>query len=239
MGTPAVAPIGELLKPRTLLVPSLIAVALAAPCAAQAATLTTDKACYGAGERVLFSGGGFTANGQAAVTTGGQQLGFVNVNPVGEFELALEAPMIGGKQRTDDFTATDQTNLALTASVGVKLTSLDVSVKPKGGNPGRTRRIKARGFTTGKTLWAHIRRGKAKRNVKVGKLRKPCGNLSVRKSLFGSNAKSGAYLVQFDAKRRYSANTAPSMTFIVTVFKTFKPASAGTAATAERWTRVR
>jgi hypothetical protein len=227
------------LKLTALLVPTLAAVALAAPCAAHAATLTTDKACYGPGEPVLFTGLGFTASGQAALTTGGQQLGLVTVNPVGEFELGLTAPLIDAKQRTDTFTATDQANLALTASVGVRLTSIDVTAKPKNGKPGRRQLIKARGFTTGKTLWAHIRRGRSKRNVKVGKLKKPCGTLSLRKRLFSPNAKTGAYTVQFDAKRKYSSETAPSVTFVVTVFQTIKPASASGATTGERWTRTR
>jgi hypothetical protein len=217
---------------------ALVAAALVAPSVAQSATLATDKSCYGPGEPVLFSGVGFTANGQAALTTGGQQLGLVDVNPVGEFELALQAPLIEAKQRTDNFTATDQANLALTASVGVKLTSVDVTAKPKNGKPGRRQRIKARGFTTGKTLWAHVRRGKSKRNLKVGKLKQPCGTLSLRKRLFSPNAKPGAYTVQFDAKRRYSSNTAPSVTFVVTVFQTLEPASASAATSAERWTRI-
>lgn len=225
------------MKPAVVLTSLLAAVALAAPLTASAATLSVDKRCYGPGDKVSFSGGGYTPNGQVAFTVGGQQLGVTTANPVGELAVALAAPQIDGKQRTDVFTATDQTNLALAASTNVLLTSLDVTVSPKKGNPGKARRIKARGFTTGKTLYAHVKLGKKRRNVKIGKLKGPCKTLNVKRKLFASNAPTGLYSVQFDAKRKYSAKTAPSVTFLVNVFQTIVPAMTSSSI-AERWTRL-
>ena len=210
------------MKLRTAVLPSIALVALAVPAAAPAASLSVDRSCYGQGEQVKFSGGGYTANGPVALSVGGQQLGISTANAVGEIAVSIPAPSIKGKQRTDKFVATDQTNLSLTATTPVKLTSLNVKVTPKNGNPAKAKRIVARGFTTGKTLWAHVRRGSSRRNVKVGKLKGACKTLDVKRKLFLDNAKSGVYNVQFDTKRTYSAKTAPQVAFLVTVFQTFR-----------------
>lgn len=206
------------MKSRTAVLPTLAALVLAAPGAAPAATLSVDKPCYGAGERVQFSGTGYTPNGSVALSVSGQQLGLSSANPVGEFAASLGAPAIDGKQHTDIFTATDQTNLSLTASVPVLLTTLSVKVTPKNGDPSNPKRIVARGFTTGTTLYAHVRRGKSRRNVRIGRLKGACKTLDVKRRLFSPDAKPGVYRVQFDAKRRYSANATPQFGFLVTVF---------------------
>lgn len=224
------------MKLRTAVLPSLVAVALAAPATAHAAALSVDKECYGPGEEVAFTGVGFTPNGPVALSVGGQQLGVGTVNQVGEFEVSLGAPDIRGKKRTDLFTATDQTDLSLTANVPVHLTSLNVNVTPKNGNPGKAKRIVARGFTSGKVLWAHVRRGKNKRNVKIGKLKGACKTLDVKRKLFPTDAQDGLYNVYFDSKRKYSKKTAPQVGFQVVVFHTFKPASASSAG--ERWIQI-
>ena len=224
------------MKLRTAVLPSLVALALTAPAAAPAATLSVDRDCYGPGEEVAFTGVGFTPNGPVALSVGGRQLGEGTVNAVGEFEVSLGAPNIGAKKRTDLFTATDQTNLSLTANVPVHLTSLNVNVTPKNGNPSKAKRIVARGFTGGKVLWAHVRRGKNKRNVKIGKLKGACKTLDVKRKLFPADAKDGLYTVHFDTKRKYSKKTSPQVSFQVVVFHTFKPASASSVG--ERWIQI-
>jgi hypothetical protein len=224
------------LKLRSAVLPSLAAIALAVPAAAPAATLSVDKPCYGPGEQVEFSGGGYTASGPVSLSVSGQQLGVGNANAVGEFAVGIPAPTIDGKERTDVFTATDQTNLALTASTPVKVTSLNVDVTPKNGNPGRTKKIVARGFTTGKVLYAHVRRGKQRRNLRIGALEGACKTLTARRQLFATDAKSGVYKVQFDTKRKYSARTVPQVAFLVTVFRTVRPASASAATS---WVQLR
>jgi hypothetical protein len=213
------------LKPRIALVPSLVALALAVPATASAATLSVNKSCYGPGDAVVLSGTGFTPNNQAAVSITGQQLGLANVNPIGEFEVTVPAPSIRAKRRTDTVTATDQANLALTASVPVQLSSLDVKVTPKNGDPSKRKKIVARGFTTGEVLWAHVRRSGKARNVKIGKLKSACKTITKKRRIFPADAAVGVYTVQFDTKRKYSSKTRPNITFLVTVFRTFRPAS--------------
>jgi len=226
------------LKLRTAVLPALAAVALLAPATAPAATLTVDKPCYGPGEQVRFTGAGFTPSGQVALSVSGQQLGIGTADPAGGFGVGIGAPTIDGKQRTDVFIATDQTNLALTATVPVLLTSLNVNVTPRNGNPGRTKKIVARGFTSGATLYAHVRRNGAKRNIRIGRLKGACKGLTARRKLFSTDAKSGVYKVQFDTKRKYSAKTVPQVAFRVTVFRTARPASAS-ASSGERWVQIR
>jgi hypothetical protein len=228
--------IGGSLKLRTALPPVLTALALAVPGAAQAAALSADRACYAPEEPVTLTGAGFTPSGEVALSVEGRQLGTGTADPTGGFQVTLSAPSIDSAQRTDTFTATDQTNLALTASVGVKLTALDVVVKPAKSTPSKRRRIAARGFIGGKTLWAHIRRGKFRRNVEVGKLKGPCGTIVKKKRLFPADAATGLYQVQFDTKRRYSDRTAPQVDYLFTIFRTFRPASLSAAPAGERWT---
>ncbi|HEU0019941.1 MAG TPA: hypothetical protein VFQ14_06585 [Thermoleophilaceae bacterium] len=219
------------------MLPSLIAIALVAPATASAvATLNVNKPCYGPGEEIAFSGGGYTPSGEVAVSVSGRQLGVTTANSVGEIAVSTGAPAIKGKRRTDFYTATDQTNLSLAAGIPVHLTSLNVKVTPKNGNPAKAKRVVARGFTSGKVLWAHVRRGKAKRNVKVGKLKGACKVLDVKRKLFLADAQDGLYNVQFDTKRKYSASTRPQVSFLVTVFHTFKVASASSAS--ESWIQI-
>jgi hypothetical protein len=223
------------LKLRTAVLPSLVAVALVAPATASAASLSVDKTCYGPGEKIALSGSGFTPNGEVAVSVSGRQLGVTTANGVGEITVSTGAPVIKAKRRVDFYTAVDQMNLSLAARAPVHLTSLNVKVTPKNGNPAKAKRVVARGFTTGKVLWAHVRRGDAKRNVKIGKLKGGCKTLNVKRKLFPANAKDGLYNVSFDTKRTYSAKKRPQVSFLVTVFHTFKPASASSS---ESWIQI-
>lgn len=198
----------------------LLAVALPAPSSAAAATLAADRACYGPGQPIVLSGAGFTPGGQFALSTEGRQLGIGDSDPSGAFRVGVTAPEIAATRRTDDYTATDQADLAITATVPVTISSLAVSLKPARAKPNAKRRIKARGFTTGKYLWAHIWRGKKKRHLRVGKLKGACGTVTARKRLLPADAPTGLYYVQFDARRKYSASTLPQVLFQVTVFRT-------------------
>jgi hypothetical protein len=198
----------------------LVAIALPAPSSAGAATIAADRACYGPGQPIVLSGAGFTPSGQFALSTEGRQLGIGDADPNGAFRVGVPAPEIAAARRVDDYTATDQANLAITATVPVTISSLAVSLKPARAKPNAKRRIEARGFTTGKYLWAHIWRGKKKRHLRIGKLEGACGTVNTRKRLFPADAPTGLYYVQFDSRRRYSASTLPQVLFQVTVFRT-------------------
>lgn len=231
------------MKKRLALVPCLISLAVAAPAAAQAPSFEADRSCYGPGQDVGLTGVGFTPNGPVAVSVDGRQIGQALANQVGEFDISDRAPAIKAKQRRYVFTATDETNPAITASVRVTVSSLSLKVTPMGRtNPAVKRKIVARGFTSGRVLWAHVKRGKGKaRNIKIGRLKGACRTLNVKRRLFPSNAATGVYRVQFDTKRRYSPRTRPNSVFSWFIYRTVRASgtTAATTAVADSWKPLR
>jgi hypothetical protein len=193
-------------------------VALAAPSAASAATLevTPKKACYSSGETVNLLGTGFSPSSSANITRDGTLLGALDTDASGVLGASLTLAQNSGR-RTKTYTATDTTDSTLTASMQLTVSSVRVNLTPMNGSPGRILTLKAHGFTTGKTLWAHVIRGKSKRNLKVGRLKGACGNLTTRRRLLPRNAGLGVHTVQFDTFRRYSASRPVSDRYTITV----------------------
>jgi hypothetical protein len=194
------------------------AVALAAPVAAQAATLAVSgsKSCYRAGDTLTLSGAGYTPNGPVDVTLDGHEIGQLTADAAGSINSPLQIGNLRGV-RTRALVASDATNPALTATASFLGSALVVGVKPHNGTAGRKLRITASGFTTGKRLYAHIRRRHYRRNVFIGKLKGPCRTLKVRKAVLGGGTPKGVYKVQFDTKKRYSKKTKIWFRFSVTV----------------------
>ena len=194
------------------------AAALALPSAASAAELTVSpqKRCYGSGESVNLLGSGFTPLSSATVTRDGSTLGALNTDGNGAFNGILTVGQNRGRQ-TKTYTATDDTDPSLTASAQITVSSVRVNLAPASGAPGRILRINAHGFTTGKTLWAHISRGKSRRHIKIGRLRGACGNLKTRKRLLPRDAAIGVHTIQFDTFRRYDKNQRVRDRYTITV----------------------
>ena len=90
------------------------------------------------------------------------------------------------------YTATDSGNPGLSASVPVTVSAVDVGLTPGTGPVSRRFRIRATGFTTGKTLWAHVVHKRSKRHLKIGRLRGACHDLSTRRRLLPKNARFGS-----------------------------------------------
>jgi hypothetical protein len=217
-------------KSRTALL-ALFALGLFATGSAQAATLTTDRACYAETEKLEVRGTGFTPGAPVTLSLDGAQVLAPTADATGAIGVTGPAPVIDpSRQRRFTLLATDTTNPALTASVSPLATVLDVTVSPTGGRKTRVRKIVARGFTTGKTLYLHVRRRRYKRNIRLGSLKAPCGTKTVRRRVFTRGAPTGVYKLQFDAKRRYSASTLPRVTFTTIVYRTFVRRSSARAA---------
>jgi hypothetical protein len=223
------------MKPYPAAVAAIAVLAAAAP-AAQAATLTASpaKRCYRHGEHVLLAGTGFTPNGSVTVERDGTPFQLRPLtDPTGAFPADLKVAQATG-QSTRTYTATDVTDPQLTASTRLTVSAVEVKVRPDNGAPGRVLRIGARGFTDGKTLYAHvIRRGRLVRTLRIGRLRGSCGKLVARKRLLARNTKLGDYRVQFDSRRAYRSRTEPKFTFSVVVSNTARASSAG------GWRRLR
>jgi hypothetical protein len=194
---------------------AIVSVALAAPAAASAATITVDpvRPCYLEQDQVLLFAEGYTPNGMVDFTRDGDRVASLQANPAGQIQATLRLPGLIMRQRPLTYVGTDRTDPTLTAQVTLLTTALDVRVSPPNGPPNRLLRIRARGFRGGEMLWAHVRRVKRRgggpvraRNVRVGRVRGPCWTVNVRKRLFRRGTAPGSYRVQFDAFRRYKPN---------------------------------
>lgn len=211
----------------------------AAPTAAQAQNLglDADRACYAPHQPISLSGWGFTPDGDVALSAGGQQLGIGMADYDGLFSASLRAPALPFPEAELRFVATDQTYLLNRASAVVRLTSLGVRVTPTTGDPARPRRIRARGFFGGRTLYAHVRRDSRVRNMRVGRLSGACRRLNTVRRLFPAGVDPGAYSLSFDTSRRFLAGAGGTARITYAVKIARRPgATARSSGHTERWT---
>jgi hypothetical protein len=194
--------------------------ALAAPSAAHAASLTTQpaKACYRAGETVHFMGDGFTPSNLVSLTRDGALVSQFPADQNGRFDASLRLLLDKGSQRRT-YTASDSTNQGLTASAPVTVSAVRVGLSPFNGPVSRRFRIRALGFTTGRTLWAHVVTKRSKRHLRVGLLKGACHNLTAHRRLMPRNARFGRHRIQFDTFRRYKASRAVKAFYTINVVR--------------------
>lgn len=221
---------------------SAVLIATAVPASAGAATLTVNKGCYREGQEGLASGVGFTPNAQVNFTLDGQPFTDSANPPVADATGGVSAsfengsPRLGGRpvpQKQYVLGASDGTNSAETTFIS---TRLDVGVTPKRGNPGKRKRVRARGFDQGRVLRFHVR-GPRKGNGKVGKVKGSCGKLNRRVKIFKATYPSGVYTVQFDQRKKYSRRANPRVVFQVTIFRVSRSSLAAAAFSPEEtWT---
>jgi hypothetical protein len=220
------------------------AVLLALPASASAATVSIlpKKSCYRSaaspnGEKVLVGGSGFTPGVAAEVTLDRKSLGFTQAaNPQGQVAGVLSFGALSS-ERNRLLAITDQANPANFGTLTVHASGVGLSVRPRRAGPGRPVRIKARGFTGSKRLYAHVRRGRFHRNVGIGRLKGACRKLSRRARVFSLGTRPGVYQVQFDGKRRYSKKTTPRIRYRVTIFRRLVRRGSASAAAAS-WVRL-
>jgi hypothetical protein len=203
---------------RSLAVSASVAL-LALPATASAApslSVSPQKRCYSSGETVNLLAGGFSPLATASVSRDGEFLRALNTDGNGAFNGVLTLGLQSGRE-TRTYTATDDVNSTLTASTQLTVSSVGVKLKPENGTPGRLLTISAHGFTTGDTLWAHVRHRKSKRNVRLGKLHGACGKLKTRKRLLKRNSRFGVHTVQFDTFRRFKRDRPVADHYTITV----------------------
>ena len=217
------------------------AIAVGLPATAGAATLSVDKSCYREGSDAVATGAGFSPNAQVNFTLNGAAFTDPSNPPTSDATGGLNAGFsIGtppGKQKKYVLAASDGTNSGQTSFTA---TDLDVTVRPKRGNPGRRKRVRARGFDRGKVLRYHVR-GPRRRNGKVGKLRGACGKINKKARIFRANYPSGVYTVQFDQRKAYKPGSSPRVVFEVRIFRRARSSlvSATLGRLGETWTRLR
>ncbi len=196
-------------------------VALAAPSAAHAApslTAQPAKSCYRSGETMRFIGAGFTPETDANLSRDGTFVAAIHTDGSGQFDAGLRLLQNQGRQvRT--YTATDASNPGLSASAPVTVSAVGVGLSPSTGSVSRRFRVRARGFTTGRTLWAHIIHKRSKRHLKIGRLRGACHDLRTRRRLLPRSARFGRHRIQFDTFRRYRANRRVKAVYTIRVVR--------------------
>lgn len=228
---------------RVVLSAALLAL-LATPSAAsgQNLALDPDRSCYAPHQVISLTGYGFTPDGDVALSAGGQQIGIGAADYDGLFSARLRAPALPFAEAALRFTATDQTYLLNRASTLVRLTSVGVRVTPTTGDPARPRRVRARGFFTGSTLYAHVRHRNRVRNLRVGRLSGPCRRVDATRRLFPPGVDPGAYTLHFDTNRRFVREDggAARITYAVKIAARSgartATASGDAGARTERWT---
>ena len=221
-----------------MLVGALGAVALAAPATASGAVIGVlpKKSCYRSGETVRLGGTGYSPNNRVEVTLDRRSLGFASTDAQGAFLGNLRLGTIRG-ERNRLLAATDQLNPANFGAITIHASGVNVDVRPRRAGPGRRVRVKAYGFTGARRLYAHVRRGRFRRNVRVGRLRRACRKLDRRARIFPLGTRPGLYTVQFDGKRRYSRRTTPAVRFRVTIFRRVLRRGFASAS-AQSWVRL-
>jgi hypothetical protein len=190
------------------------AIALSAPGAASAATLTVDPAspCYREQDTVFLAAQGYTPSGFVDFTRDGRLIEQLQADASGAISANLTLLDLLSGQRRVTYVGADTTNPSVTAEVSLLVTATDVTVAPDNGPANRLMTIKARGFFGGRTLYAHVvrlgrgARASAARTVKLGRVRGACKRVTAKKRLFRRGTATGRYRVQFDTFRRYRAN---------------------------------
>jgi hypothetical protein len=203
--------------------PLAVAVAIAtlgAPSVAEAASLTTQpaKSCYRSGETVHFIGADFTPSNPVNLNRDNTFVASIPADGAGRFDASLRL-LQDQPTKVRTYTATDSTNQGLSASVPVTVSPVGVDLSPGTGPVSRRFRIRANGFTTGRTLWAHVVHKRSKRHLKIGRLRGACHDLSTRRRLLPKNARFGRHRIQFDTFRRYRANRPVKTTYSIRVVR--------------------
>ena len=203
---------------RSLAVAASVAL-LALPATASAApslSVSPQKRCYSSGESVNLLASGFSPFATASVSRDGELLRSLSTDGNGAVNGVLTLGLDSGRE-TRTYTATDDLNSTLTASAQMTVSSVRVKLDPAEGTPGRLLKIKAHGFTTGDTLWAHVIHRKSRRNIRLGRLRGACGKLTTRRRLLKRKSRFGVHTVQFDTFRRYRRDRPVADHYTITV----------------------
>lgn len=198
-----------------------LALLLAAPASAAAATLDTDRSCYREGSRVRLSGEGYTPGSPIAISLRGEPYGATQADGQGRIEAIGRAPAIRDPFESLSLRATDARDPNRQGTAVLRITKLGVAITPRrGGRPNRRVTFRARGFTERGPLYLHYLTpgGRLYDTVRLGRLKGSCGTLAVRRELIPSpRARAGRWRLRFDTERRYSARTRPQVRLAVRV----------------------
>jgi hypothetical protein len=192
----------------------LVAVALgavAAPAAAAAPTLSTNRGCYLVGQAVSVEGGGFAANRTFTVTIDDVYFGRSTTDANGAFStslrpggLAANQPQLVEHLAASDGSTTAHTTFTVTRTPGARFLA----------SGGDARTLKARfqvwGFSrAGRRLPLYLHyvsgSGRVHKTVSLGRTGGQCGYLLTRsRRVFPFAPSAGSWTLQVDTQHGYS-----------------------------------
>ena len=185
--------------------------ALAAPAAAEAATLEAARTCYANNSQVRLVGTGFAPDSPIEFSVNGQRLErLVNSDETGRVAVVYEPPPVS-RQRRFVLTATDPQETSASETVYVTpAPAVRTSSRRSDDVRTWTAVFKLTGFLRGRAYLHWINpRGRLKKTARLGRLRGPCGQLRTgeRRVMPFRNPQFGNWRLQFDTRRRYSRST--------------------------------
>ena len=192
------------MKVRSAAVLAATAVALAAPAAARAATITASGTCFVSSRQIAITGAGFTAGSQVRISGG--VFGSALADGAGNISTTVSAPAVSTiAPRQVAITASDGTNSG-GATVSI-IRDVLVTNAPLSGRPRQKTTWRFAGFPSGTAIYGHFRwHGRTIKNYRFGQPTGPCGTLSVRARRIpvpSSSLHSGTWTLQLDQRRHY------------------------------------
>lgn len=182
-----------------------VTAALAAPAAADAASIGAQGTCFVSGQPVPIAGSGFTPGGFTSLS--GDAFGNAQADAAGNFSAPVSAPIVSTiAPRTVTVTATDGSNRANTAATQFPVVrDVLVSNAPVSGRPRQRTTWRFAGFAPGRPIYGHFRfKGRTQRNYRFGVAVAPCGTLVVRAARVPvQTLRSGRWVLQVDQHRTY------------------------------------
>lgn len=189
--------------------------ALLAPAAAHGATMATDRQCYvqantadgPVGQALTLTGAEWAPNSAYAVSGGVDASGTADAS--GNWTFTGTAPTIGSSLlKPQAFTLTGQQDGADAATATFKVVNFIVRPRDDSGRPTGKTTWNFGGFTPGKAIYFHLKKGAKVYTQRAGRGDAECGTLKTRLRRLPAVPKrkirSGKYKVFVDNRRRFS-----------------------------------
>jgi len=201
----------------------VVGLALAAPAAADAATLDANRSCYGNAGLAQLSGSGFAPDSPITFTVNDRELRQTVTSDAAGDVLVRYDPARTRIERRLVIRATDSEGESARTRIFVS-PQRRVTADPDSSPNVRTWRaiFKLFGFGDGRAFIHYVNpNGVHKKTVRLGKLRGPCGRLKTdeRRVMPFNNPQFGVWRLQFDTRRRYDKDTEPRRVIPVRVYR--------------------
>lgn len=188
-------------------VAGLLGLALLVPAGASGATLDVGRKCFVENQPFNAVGTGWVPGSVFAVGDGGVLNASGVADGAGNWATQLTAPLVtraGTKPKTVQLAAS-QNNVPV-ASTSFKVVNFQAGPKSGSGNPRGRTKWRFSGFSPGKRIWIHVKRGKRVWRQKAGRGSRPCGTLKTRlrrlPAVPSSRIRDGKYKVFIDNRKK-------------------------------------